>query len=1291
MVHGVQAAEPVVLTFDQPEMAGISGFRAMWDSPIVLSESGVVEKVSNAVGGGYLEGPSAFWSPKKRKDGELPGALVFDAVHRSLLVRFPGAADKVAAKVSEGYAIAKVELVLPFRNTELWPEAYQGPAGASFLRDEWVKIPPNWHAVAWALRKPWKADPALGPTYNAFIAGAGYWSRFGAQDTNADRYPLSFGPTEVSWRESSGYRSKLGAPAPVRNAAGDKGLGTPDTPPGEPARMDVTAALTNAAFGRTLAERLRQFEDCGLLIRKWEVYDARYHTGTYEWSVATGRRGILIRTPKLAVTLAPDPKAEKADKLPPPADIQKTAEQLKSSGKGGAPTAVMPTPRQIADWADRFGFKRPEGMADWQWKRVQELKALGGGWSFPQTPQDYTAWIDDLLSTPPRQWLGHATPRKAINAMRFKDALPEVVRENEYNYFAAWVMPDMRTEDMDHPQAIAMWYGGTNRHWEATHDWRGNQSYYRAGYTRRISTQNINHLGASGALFGGALVGSQYAMQDGRYGLEHFPLRLWAWRDGTTQESIDHYYLQLTLWTQKEFADFGPTHLDRMMGHSMLAKTMEEVTSSYHPGLRRFISPANRTDLAAVLVTQTGLRYILHTLSRGGTLSDIDNKNTFGMEAMNKQELPPGYVADEMLLGPWAPEWASYLVDEKPIPYELTSASKDNGAEMPVWKRSYLGRHYGLTSRDWDTEDAYHFIQAMAQWRREDKPADKMDEIVTMFVRPEADQRNVNWYGSRQWTDKPPLGGLSHNFQYRNKLIALTSPVDMRKKVAPSSLQTELVLFNFQATPTWEVYVDGRFVKDLPLTVKASQRIIIKDGVTYVGIVPIPATDLGRDAEVVLSAGLSADKTNYPGLLIRNYMLKRDAPADTDKTDWDKVDHAYGGFVIELGDAAEYADFNAFQKHIAEAKLENRWDEAAGVAHLKYTSGKDVMEAGYCPGYAKGTMDKLFPYRKVNGAWPYPAKGIDRDSTLAQQGSAGRLEKGGAAIQTEPGCMAYLQTEPTTRTYSGWNPLPDPAYWCMTVPGGVRVEADGKVSIFHAEVQPAQKRVTIDCAAKDDQVGDDMASAALLFGFDAAPSVTLNGKPLPAAPAATKVGEETAYIVPLTEKPLPPAEVAARYTKSLPLRKAAFEKQGASRASLRDEAKDDSYILSVPRSGTWRFQRYWPTPSVIDAQTPEAWRIATDGRVALLRMDVNKAGNQIAVDLPPYEQNIPDLKAKALLVFGAENPPVLVVSGKRFDGLAGKAKINGQDAVVFPLFGETPDGVLKDLSLRYTQAMKLLQ
>jgi CBS domain-containing protein len=94
-------------------------------------------------------------------------------------------------------------------------------------------------------------------------------------------------------------------------------------------------------------------------------------------------------------------------------------------------------------------------------------------------------------------------------------------------------------------------------------------------------------------------------------------------------------------------------------------------------------------------------------------------------------------------------------------------------------------------------------------------------------------------------------------------------------------------------------------------TAKLGQPIVIRDGVSYIAIRPLPTTDVGRDAEVTLEAGQPQMQAYHeavnvqPALLVNAYFYKKDAPITADALK--QLENAYGGFVVEMGDEAEYA------------------------------------------------------------------------------------------------------------------------------------------------------------------------------------------------------------------------------------------------------------------------------------------------------------------------------------------------------------------------------------------------
>jgi hypothetical protein len=88
-------------------------------------------------------------------DKPMVGGKTVDAVHRSVLLRFPAMAEPIAAKLAKGFAIARAELVLAYDGYEIVPPEYTCRVGLG--KTVWTDNPPTWHIRAWPLRRPWIA------------------------------------------------------------------------------------------------------------------------------------------------------------------------------------------------------------------------------------------------------------------------------------------------------------------------------------------------------------------------------------------------------------------------------------------------------------------------------------------------------------------------------------------------------------------------------------------------------------------------------------------------------------------------------------------------------------------------------------------------------------------------------------------------------------------------------------------------------------------------------------------------------------------------------------------------------------------------------------------------------------------------------------------------------------------------------------------------------------------------------------------------------------------------------
>ena len=1091
-------ASTAQLILDRTETAGMSMFRAHWDKPLPVAENGKRLISDNVV---TNRGGIAVWG------GDAPGPLAFDALNRSLLIRFPDVAERIAERVAKGEVVDKVELVLPFLDEELFPP---GSADAVIsdgydsrrnwnTAEIWRAVRPQWHAVAWRLRRPWKTDAKLGPTFNAAVNGTVFWSKYGAGDEKTDRFPQRFGPVEVSYKAPEG-------------------------------RLDLTASLADAAYGVTLADRLRSLADCGVLVMKEETYDHHYYTGCYEWQTHTGPRAILIKQPRLEVTFKPG--QEKLGTLAPPADVSKLAPT-------GKPTAVMPTLAQLQALAKARAVK-PPWMPDWQWQRVQELAKLGGASQVDEPfwnqfvpgyiigrvggPRNiegvFGAWVDKHIGRPLRGWGGFESARAMSEWYLYGNTLPGPAQDAITRYWVAWLMPDRETAPADKRRDITYvdgplvhpmvqddrvgkgpppdpLQGRFDYYWAKTGDWRGNKSFFRSGFCYDMSTQNFNTTASAGALLGGAMIGSEQAIADGRNGIDRWLMRQWAWPNGSGQEHIDHYYFAVTLSGNKAIADFAQSPVDRLLGQSLLAKQVEELISAWHPATRTFIATSSRTHMEYLLGTQDGLQFILHTLCQDGSaVRDMGRPARDMPMGMNPigHELTPDVVARQTLSGPWAPAWVAPLVDHKTFPFYAVHTAGTNN-----YRKAYMGRHFGLASGElFDGR-----IQCMAQWTHAAATATQCEDYATLDLRCGINEtRWANEGGG--WISKP---GATSAFQHRNRLLALTSPRTypggfdgggFRDDV--QSVQSSVAIFDYHSPRTWELWVDGTKIEQLPYTCKQDSRIAIKDGAAYVSIIPLPSDDCGRDAEVVIGEGktqqmqLNGKPYGDPcraALVIDSFWLKRAKPiTHEDKPVWEQLKKATGGFAIELADAEDYrGDFARFQQRLAGAAVTLGFDEKTHLATATWTVGGSTMEAASDPLANAPNLSR----RTVDGQDPSPPPNIHRDTPHCQEGF-GHLEKLGAVLETDADHKGFLVVEPSAGIFCGWNPLPDLTNYRLTTPP-MTITADGKVSMTRVTVRSADNSVEIDSAFKPGQEQEaNVATSFRITGAKATPKVALNGR-----------------------------------------------------------------------------------------------------------------------------------------------------------------------------------------------------
>jgi len=1030
-------------------------------------------------------------------DDSFAGELYFDAL-RGMLVRFPGAAAQIHAKLEEGYRIESANLVLEWERTEgAKPQRGRHGWGAEEM---YTKYPGQWSAVAWALKQPWSTDvEGLRPTFNAYVDGLGYWARGGARGDGTDRYETKFGPVPLHHE----------APA---------------------AELDITPVLTETSYGESVAHRLRAIEQQGFLVHKNELYDLKYlGWDGYDWCPPTGYLRMWVKPPKLVVKLRPARRMETT--LPKPLDISDFAQQLREEGGRGTPSIAFS--EDLAEKAEKC-FARPEGMPDWQWERVQELMNFGNAGYIgrfniaPLRGEDEQAYLEamkNLMMTPPRFWNGHLTTDLAIVPVRYGELLPPGVIDHLKLYWTAWLHPEVKLAS-DLP---------TNSVDGKPSD-TGIPSYFR-GYCHGGGTMNFGHNAVMGTLLSSQFIDAEYPLRDARTGVQHL-LRYWGMGTGAHQEIGDTYYQSLTLCAACALKHHAENPLDSLSARIHSSRLLEMVISMYHPNLRRTPHPLGRGGLSLSLLYQDGPYNILHNLSRDGVLMHTEDLDPAGFKgpAYNWGRIygipifggegPPGRVA---MLSPWVETFIAdaiaEVVDNKTYPWRVHARSFNPG-ERAGWHVDYMTENYGIGSRD-NAMYSSGVFSAIAQWRRTPERVNHLDDLGSLFLSGGTDgvyRDHVGYYNL---------------LQHDNKIVAVKEQLIAQTRRIPesaTSIHSTVLILAYCDTTDREVWVnDSRLegmggpkvelekdsLKDLNtrgqvVNARTNDIITIKDGITYVALIPIAINTPQRKEEVTISY-------SYPALLVHSFFYNSDATVNPMEM-YDTDTPPSAGFVIEAGDEAEYGSFAKFREHMRSTRLTlQRDDETPDLTHLEYHSGDDILQMGV---RVKNTP----AYRSINGNWPYIPEGIMRKSNWAIQGTTGLVELHGASIRHEMGHHAYLQVIPQAGVTIGHNGLPELSAWEMKTPQGVRVAALGKLGLARIIAARDLKRLSIKHAYPEgtNLDGWETAPALLVFGADDGWQMDVNDAPKTEL-LTVNVGGEPAVIVPLTDREVNADEAINRY------------------------------------------------------------------------------------------------------------------------------------------------------------------
>ncbi len=997
-----------------------------------------------------------------------PGIRTFDAVHRAVLIRFPGASEAIWHVLQSGKTIERAELVLVYASHETRPEGYTIRDRVSVPR--WQEQAPRWHVVAQALRQPWIAHATFGPTSRYRIRLIAPWAGIGASDPAQDLWPQILGPAELSRAVPS-------------------------------ARLDLTGWLKQ---DEKLLQRLNDLDTNGFRLKKLETHDMRYRGPgeIYEWSVATGGHGIAFAEARLEVVFASRPSPIPLETLPPKRDL--LAEILALSPDAQVKIPDMPDIALLQRLARQIYLAAPAWMSPRQVEHLSDLFRAGGDhntqWLFDLQYQDlrsYRTFLRNSLAMLPRYWRGWDIIDSLLAVHQLGAFLPPHVRQHVDQYWASYLLPDVQTSSLLVPHSHE-----ASEDWRKTGDWRGRISFFR-GYSRVGSTQNFNFTAVTGALLGGHQIGAQRAIEDGRQGLIALLLRHWTVQDGGMQEMLDPYYLSITLSAAKALADHAPSAFDRLAARIMVERTMEMLATAYHPMTKRVVAAAGRARLSGFLTEQDGIYGALHVLSEKGALlypkrprnARIDGLPIWGYDA------PPGRIALQSLTGPWAPRWFQSVIDQKPFPFEERSTETIRGHfNPPLYRTSYLTRYFGLASQDLKGGVA----DLLATWARTDQPASGADQIGVLF--PRACVNLCDLVTTSGGT--PRKAGSLATVQNQNRAIVFARPPNRADRLKKEQIGRDVIdtagsILGFwmpARSLTWRLFVNGeeKLAKDLPLDLKPDSIITLADGPSFLGIRPIAATpfDGSETTRIRLALGgfggkpEASSETIEPTLTLANMHVLNGPGLSLADYDAAKLGQkSYGGFVIEMADRETIPNIAEFNDHMARNKLEVH--QSGDRVSVRYGAEARLLEAEFSLSVQEedvhfpiqpGSQTRAISRRVADGNVIALPPGIDRDTSWSQQGRSGELEKQGVRLKTETGRSAYLVVSPDRKGVLAYNLLPEETDFALTWSDGREIRSEGKVSMLRIEVNDETRTVSINHQPEPDQRAS-LTRGFLLKGF----------------------------------------------------------------------------------------------------------------------------------------------------------------------------------------------------------------
>ncbi len=552
-----------------------------------------------------------------------------------------------------------------------------------------------------------------------------------------------------------------------------------------------------------------------------------------------------------------------------------------------------------------------------------------------------------------------------------------------------------------------------------------------------VAYTNITLLDTFNTVLAGQVLGDEQLLARGRRRLDEWIA--FTNRSGAMPEYNSPTYLAVDLFALAELAKRAADPAVAIKARLMEERLWLHLATHYHHPSAQLAGPHSRAYHNDVTGGICGIKHILYRCLGDERLQQVSD---YAAHRQSPGSVRAGrtrfHVTDYLLR----------LLESKPFPYTVQeTADRDNGIDL----YTYMTPTYALGTVS--TGSHAQNNRLILYYRKEEPPG-----YGVLFSRYLVNEKSFgSFYHATDRSRGNNLNeeGMFWGLQHANKGIALYALLPQNEPV--HSLKTEVFVLN--AAGLDEVWVNNERVEQLPRELKPLDALQLADGDTFVALRPLAPSNLGRVAPIVVQ-----ERDGELVLSIYNYFQGEE------KRFWEYAPlgpfykgNIRAGFVIEVGDRAQFGDFAAFREHIVRGHIADRMER--NVRTVSYASGSDLLEIDVDL-YANCMVE-----RRVNGAI-YQAAMLS--SSTAVQSTTGELQVGGASLSTSP-TPAWLLADDDHDCWVAVKASDEPGPWRFETPGGsVTCAAFG----FGKVVWRGRERVTIEvlsarqCAPLRIQAGD---------------------------------------------------------------------------------------------------------------------------------------------------------------------------------------------------------------------------